>query len=57
METIAVDGFEVLGSNSDKAVGRPLATRNQRTQITLSYLPTHSKTRSGSLMHANQVCH
>jgi hypothetical protein len=35
MGTIAVDGFEVLGSNSDKAVGGPLATRNQRIQITL----------------------
>jgi len=38
MGTIAVDGFEVLGSDSDKAVGGPLATRNQRTQITLGLL-------------------
>jgi len=38
METIAVDGFEVLGSDSDKAVGGPLATRNQRTLNTLALL-------------------
>jgi hypothetical protein len=38
MGTIAIDGLKVIGSKSDKAVGGPLATRNQRTQITLVLL-------------------
>ena len=38
MGSIAVDLIEAVGFDSDKAVGWPLATRNQHTQNTLVLL-------------------